>query len=90
MDENLNNLGNKKQLIGEVLESNMEKTAVVKVVRRFPHPVYKKFISRSKKYYAHDPKNICKSGDIVKILESKPISKLKRWVVLNVEKEAIK
>ena len=88
----MNNIegNNKKQLLGEVLESKMKDTAVVRVVRRFPHPKYKKLINRSKKYYAHDPKNICKSGDIVKILESKPISKLKRWVVLNVEKEAIK
>ncbi len=81
---------NKKQLSGKVLESKMKDTAVVRVVRRFPHPKYKKFINKSKKYYAHDPKNICKSGDLVKILESKPISKLKRWVVLSVEREAIK
>ena len=81
---------NKKQLSGKVLESKMKDTAVVRVVRKFPHPKYKKFINKSKKYYAHDPKNICKSGDLVKILESKPISKLKRWVVLSVEREAIK
>tara|TARA_B100001750_G_C15306888_1_gene495172 strand:- start:509 stop:781 length:273 start_codon:yes stop_codon:yes gene_type:complete len=90
MDEKLNNMGNKKQLIGEVLESNMEKTAVVKVVRRFPHPVYKKFISRSKKYYADDPEKICNVGDTVKILESKPISKLKRWKIVSIEKKAVK
>ena len=82
--------GNKKQLLGEVLESSMKDTAVVRVERRFPHPKYKKFIKKSKKYYAHDPKNICKEGDFVRILESKPISKLKRWVVLKVEKEAVK
>ena len=51
MEQN-NNIENKKQLVGEVVESPMEKTAVVKVERRFPHPVYKKFISKSKKYYA--------------------------------------
>ena len=90
MDENLNKVGNKKQLVGEVLESHMEKTAVVKVVRRFPHPVYKKFISKSKKYYADDPEMICNTGDIVKILESKPISKLKRWKIVSIEKKAIK
>ena len=88
MDEKLNNMGNKKQLIGEVLESNMEKTAVVKVVRRFPHPVYNKYIMRSKKYYAHDEDNLCSAGDRVKIEESKPTSKLKRWIVLNIEKKA--
>lgn len=89
MEENINNIGNKKQLIGEVLESNMNKTAVIKVVRRFSHPVYKKFISKSKKYYAHDPENVCNVGDIVRILESKPISKLKRWIILSVEKKSV-
>jgi len=85
-----NNIDNKKQLIGEVIASPMEKTTVVKVERRFSHPVYKKFIRKSKKYYAHDPENICKTGDIVRILESKPISKKKRWVVMEIEKKAIK
>ena len=80
---------NKKQLIGQVLESPMDKTIVIRVERRFPHPMYKKFVSKSKKYYAHDPENKCNPGDIVKILESKPISKLKRWVVLDVEKKAV-
>ena len=89
MEQN-NNIENKKQLVGEVVESPMEKTAVVKVERRFPHPIYKKFISKSKKYYAHDPENICNTGDIVRILESKPISKSKRWVVMDIEKKAVK
>ena len=81
---------NKRQLVGEVQESSMSKTAVVKVERRFPHPIYKKFVTKSKKYYAHDPEEKCSPGDIVRILESKPISKMKRWLVLNIEKEAIK
>ena len=89
MEQN-NNIENKKQLVGEVVESPMEKTAVVKVERRFPHPVYKKFISKSKKYYAHDPENICKAGDVDRILESKPISKSKRCVVMEIEKKAVK
>jgi len=88
MDNIKNN--NKRQLVGEVLESSMSKTAVIKVERRFPHPIYKKFVTKSKKYYAHDPEGKCNTGDIVRILESKPISKMKRWLVLNVEKEAIK
>ena len=83
-------VSNKKQLSGTVLESKMQDTVVVRVERRFPHPKYKKFIKKSKKYYAHDPENICKAGDLVKILESRPISKLKRWVVLKVEKKAVK
>jgi len=85
-----NNIKNKKQLIGEVMDSAMEKTAVVKVVRRFPHPMYKKFISKSKKYYVHDPENICNAGDIVRIVESRPISKKKRWVIMGVEQEAVR
>ena len=89
MDEK-NNIKNKKQLIGEVVSSPMEKTAVIRVERRFPHPMYKKFIRKSKKYYAHDPENICNAGDIVRILESKPISKHKRWIILDIEKKAVK
>ena len=89
MDE-INNIKNKKQLIGEVVASSMEKTAIVKVERRFPHRVYKKFISKSKKYYVHDPKNICNRGDVVRIVESKPISKQKRWIFLEIEKKAVK
>ena len=84
-----NNKNNKKQLVGEVLESSMNKTAVIKVERRFPHPIYKKYVTKSKKYYAHDPEGKCNTGDVVRILESKPLSKLKRWVVVNIEKEAI-
>ena len=88
----MNNINdkNKKELVGEVLESSMDKTAIIKVERKFPHSVYKKYITKSKKYYAHDPENRCNTGDIVKILESKPISKLKRWTVINIEKEAVK
>jgi len=78
----------KKQLIGIALKNKMDKTAVIEVDRRFPHPVYNKYIVRSKKYYAHDEGNLCSEGDLVKIEESKPISKLKRWIVLNVEKKA--
>ena len=80
----------KKQLIGTVLKSKMDKTVVVKVSRRFAHPMYKKLITRSKKYYAHDSQNICNEGDLVRIVESKPISKLKTWCVLKVEKESVK
>ena len=55
----------KRQLIGIALENKMDKTAVIEVERRFPHPVYNKFIVRTKKYYAHDVENICSEGDIV-------------------------
>ena len=79
----------KRQLIGEVVSTKMNKTIVVKVNRKFPHKTYKKLITRSKKYYVHDFNESCGLGDVVKIIESKPLSKLKRWRVLDVQKKAI-
>ena len=78
----------KRQLTGIALSNKMDKTAVIEVERRFPHPVYNKFIVRTKKYYAHDEENTCSAGDVVKIEEYKPTSKLKKWIVLNIEKKA--
>ena len=80
---------NKKQLTGEILSNLMDKTVIVKVERRFPHPRYNKYIKKTKKYYAHDPLNKCKNGDVVMIEESKPISKSKRWIVKKTIKKAI-
>lgn len=74
--------GRKKILTGVVVSDKMDKTVVVRVERRVKHPLYKKYIRRHKKYYAHDPKNECKIGDIVEIIESRPLSRLKRWRVL--------
>ena len=73
----------KRILTGTVVSSNSNKTIVVKVTRRVKHKLYKKIISLSKKYHAHDETNNFKVGDNVKIIESKPISKLKTWVALN-------
>ncbi len=73
----------KRLLSGTVVSSNSNKTIVVKVTRRVKHKLYKKIISRSKKYHAHDENNKYKVGDLVSIIESKPISKLKTWVVLD-------
>ena len=73
----------KRILSGIVVSTNAIKTIVVKVTRRVKHKLYKKIISRSKKYHAHDENNTFKIGDNVKIIESKPISKLKSWVVFN-------
>ena len=72
----------KRILSGTVVSSKIDKTIVVSVTRRVKHKLYKKIISRSKKYHAHDEKNEFKFGDIVSIEESKPISKLKSWKVL--------
>ena len=81
--------GSRRQVVGTVFSSQMEKTVVVKVARRFPHPVYKKYVTETKKYYAHDPKGQCNPGDVVRIIESRPLSKLKRWRVIEVEKKAV-
>ena len=79
----------KRILTGTVVSSNTNKTIVVKVTRRVQHRLYKKIISQSKKYHAHDENNSFKVGDIVKIIESKPISKLKSWTVVNDNQEKI-
>jgi len=67
---------------GVVVSDKMDKSVVVNVERRTQHPLYKKFIRRSKKYIAHDSNNVCKEGDIVQIQECRPISKRKNWEVL--------
>jgi small subunit ribosomal protein S17 len=71
----------KRMLQGVVVSDKQDKTVVVKVERRFMHPVYKKTVRRSKKYHAHDENNEFKVGDVVSIEECRPISKLKRWAV---------
>jgi small subunit ribosomal protein S17 len=72
----------KRILQGVVVSDKSDKTVIVSVERRVMHPVYKKFITRSKKYAAHDEGNACKIGDMVRIEESRPISKRKRWIVV--------
>tara|TARA_Y100000768_G_C23774626_1_gene584992 strand:- start:17 stop:259 length:243 start_codon:yes stop_codon:yes gene_type:complete len=71
----------KRVLSGTVISANSNKTIVVKVTRRIKHKLYKKIISRSKNYHAHDENNQFKVGDKVSIIESKPLSKLKSWIV---------
>lgn len=73
------NRAKRKERVGEVLASKMAKTIVVRVQRRFPHPKYKKIITTYTKLYAHDEKSEAKVGDQVKIQETRPISKTKRW-----------
>lgn len=72
----------KRILQGVVVSDKGDKTVVVRVERRVMHPIYKKFIRRSKKYHAHDEANKFKAGDVVRIQETRPISKLKSWVVI--------
>ncbi len=72
----------KRILTGVVVSNKSDKTVSVSVVRKIMHPVYKKYIKRTKKYAAHDEKNSCQIGEVVKIQESRPISKSKRWILI--------
>ena len=76
--------GVRKERVGEVVSNKMAKTIVVRVERRFPHPQFKKIVTSYKKFYAHDEKAEAKVGDTVRIEESRPLSKLKRWRLLEV------
>lgn len=73
----------KRVLTGVVVSAKSEKTVIVKVERRFKHPKYHKTIKVSKKYAAHDETSACKEGDQIRIIESKPISRTKRWMVVS-------
>jgi len=74
----------KRVMQGVVVSNAMDKTLVVKVERKFPHPLYKKFIKRSSRYHVHDENNQHKVGDLVSIRECRPLSKLKKWEVIGV------
>ncbi|NLI97453.1 30S ribosomal protein S17 [bacterium] len=74
----------RKRLIGEVVSTKPEKTIVVSVVRKELHPIYKKYVNKRHKYYAHDDAKRCKEGDRVEIEETRPLSKLKHFRVLRV------
>jgi len=75
---------NKKTMTGVVVSSKMDKTVVVKVERRFAHPVFKKVVKTTKKYKVHDERNECVEGDLIRIQETRPLSKEKRWRLLGV------
>lgn len=77
----------KKTMTGVVVSDKMEKTVVVRVERKFIHPVFKKVVRKNKKFTAHDEKNECGMGDFVLISETRPLSKTKRWRVLEILKK---
>ena len=92
MSEATNNVaaaGKRKQRVGEVVSNKMTKTIVVRVERRFPHPQFKKIVTSYKKFYAHDEQSQAKVGDTVRIEESRPLSKLKRWKLIEVVERAV-
>lgn len=74
--------GRRKTLIGVVVSNKMDKTAVVSVERRHPHPLYRKIIRETKRYKAHDPNNAANLGDVVRLEETRPLSKEKRWRIV--------
>jgi small subunit ribosomal protein S17 len=74
----------RKILLGEVVSDRMQKTITVKVERRVRHPIYERVIKRSKKFHVHDEHNRCQVGDQVRIIETRPLSKTKRWRLLEV------
>ena len=80
---------NKRELIGLIVSDKMDKSVVVQVERFVQHKIYKKFMKRYKKYHAHDEKNECRIGDKVKIIETRPLSKLKRFRVNEIVKKAV-
>ena len=80
---------NKKELIGIIVSDKMDKSVVVRVERFIQHRIYKKYMKRHKKYHAHDAKNECSIGDTVKIIETRPLSKLKRFRVCEIIKKAV-
>ena len=80
---------NKNEKVGSVVSSKMAKTIVVEVIRRVPHPLYKRIISKRRKFYAHDEQGEAKVGDVVRIIECRPLSKLKRWQLKEVLRKAV-
>jgi small subunit ribosomal protein S17 len=78
----------KNEKVGQVVSTKMQKTIVVEVSRRVPHPLYKRIIGKRKKFYAHDEQGDAKNGDIVRIIECRPLSKLKRWRLAEVIRRA--
>src|SRR3954451_16419692 len=78
----------KNEKIGEVVSTKMQKTIVVEVSRRVPHPLYKRIVAKRKKFYAHDEDGTAKMGDVVRITECRPLSRLKRWRLTEVVRRA--
>ena len=82
-------IGNKNEKVGQVVSAKMTKTIVVEVTRRVSHPAYKRIITKRNKFYAHDEQGAAKVGDVVRIIECRPMSKLKRWQLGEVLRQAV-
>ena len=81
--------GNKNEKVGQVVSAKMQKTIVVEVTRRVPHPLYKRIVTKRKRFYAHDENRTAKVGDVVRIVECRPLSRLKRWELGEVVRRAV-
>ncbi len=82
-------ISHKNEKVGEVISTKMAKTIVVEVTRRVTHPVYKRIVQKRKKFYAHDEESAAKLGDIVRIRECRPLSRLKRWELGTILRQAV-
>ena len=78
----------KNEKVGQVVSTKMNKTIVVEVSRRVPHPLYKRIVNKRKKFYAHDEQGTARMGDVVRIVECRPLSALKRWNLVEVVRRA--
>jgi small subunit ribosomal protein S17 len=78
----------RREKIGIVVSNKMQKSIVVAVKRKVKHPIYGKFVNRTSKFIAHDETNSCKEGDLVKIMETRPLSKLKNWRLVEIIERA--
>jgi len=81
-------MGRRKEIVGEVVSSRMQKTIVVQTVRKSSHALYGRVIAKARKFYAHDEKNQAHTGDFVRLEETRPLSKLKRWRLKEVIRKA--
>jgi len=86
---NPNEKASKNEKVGSVVSNKMAKTIVVAVTRRVPHPLYKRIVTKRKKFYAHDEEGRANVGDVVRIIECRPMSKLKRWRLGEVVRKAV-
>jgi small subunit ribosomal protein S17 len=81
--------GTKNEKVGQVVSTKMQKTIVVEVTRRVSHPLYKRIVNRRVKFYAHDEKQTARVGDVVRIVECRPLSRLKRWELGEIVRRAV-
>jgi small subunit ribosomal protein S17 len=88
MEEIINERNLRKERIGVVVSAKMDKTIVVAEKRKVKHPIYGKFVNKTTKYYVHDEANTCNTGDTVRIMETRPLSKNKRWRLVEIIERA--